>query len=398
MGSRRLRHRLPAIKTQIERGKHMTNIKQMRFPGLTLLAASLALPAMAQLSKPTLTEFDVPGAAIVSSPVCANVSGCGTVALANNGLGVIVGFYTDTNVVSHGFLRTPDGNITSFDAPGAGLGAGLDQGTVAYSINDLGVIAGSVQDSSYVYHAFVRFPNGSFATFDAPGAGTGAYQGTEVFSLNLEGATTGIYIDGNNVVHGFARPPHGEIASFDPSGSVYTYPCEETCLNEEGVITGFYNDANNVSHGFVRAPDGEITEFDAPGAGTGAYQGGGGASINPQGTIPGYFFDSNNVAHGFVRTRDGHFTEFNAPGASGLGTAAFSINLFGAVTGEFFDANNVMHGFSRSAAGAFATFDAPDAGTGAFQGTRPSTNNGEGAVAGWYIDANTLYHGFVWAP
>jgi hypothetical protein len=95
---------------------------------------------------------------------------------------------------------------------------------------------------------------------------------------------------------------------------------------------------------------------------------------------------------------DGRFTEFEAPGATGIGTAAFSINVSGAVTGEFFDANNVMHGFFRSADGAFATFNAPDAGTGAFQGTRPSTNNAEGTVAGWYVDENSLNHGFRWRP
>ena len=146
-----------------------TAIGQPGFLVWALLAASLAIPAMAQSNKPTVVEFDAPGAGTVSSPACANALGCGTVAFANNDLGVIVGFYTDRNIVQHGFLRTPDGKISSFNAPGAGSGSGLSQGTVAYSINDLGVIAGALQDSSYVSHAFVRFPNGSFETFEAPG-------------------------------------------------------------------------------------------------------------------------------------------------------------------------------------------------------------------------------------
>ncbi len=119
----------------------MTNLKQMNFLSLTFLAASLAPPALAQPPKPTLTEFDAPGAATVSSPACASALGCGTVAFANNDQGQIVGFYTDTNVVAHGFLRSPKGEFTSFDVPGAGLGAGLDQGTVAYAINDQGAMA-----------------------------------------------------------------------------------------------------------------------------------------------------------------------------------------------------------------------------------------------------------------
>jgi hypothetical protein len=366
----------------------MTNINQTGFLSLTLLTASLALHGMAQS---TLTEFDAPRAAIVSSPACA--PSCGTIALANNTSGLIVGYYTDTYIVPHGFVRTPDGHMISFDAPGAGLGAGLDQGTVAYSVNELGVIAGQFEDANDVFHGFVRLPEGYFSAFDAPGAGTGAYQGTLAFSINPEGATAGIYIDGNSVVHGFVRSHDGGISSFDPSGSVYTYPCEETCLSQDG--------ANNTFHGFLRDPDGTIREFDAPGGGTGNYLGTVAASINPDGTITGYVEDSNAVAHGFARARDGSFTTFDVPGAGtgpGQGTLAFSISSLGAIAGEFLDANNAMHGFARSARGILVPFDAPDAGTGAGQGTRPSTNNGKAAVAGWYVDTNSLNHGFVWNP
>src|SRR5271157_6404788 len=109
--------------------------------------------ASSQHSK--LTEFDAP------------VPGqLGTYAYANNDEGEVVGFYTDGNVVPHGFLRTPAGKFVSFDAPGAGLGEGLDQGTVAYSINDLGVIAGQFEDPFNNFHAFLRYPDGKFLTFD----------------------------------------------------------------------------------------------------------------------------------------------------------------------------------------------------------------------------------------
>ena len=185
----------------------MTHRKQQTFLSFTLLAASLVLPAMAQPNKPGITVIDAPGAAMVSSPACAG--SCGTTAYAMNDLGDVVGSYTDAKVVPHGFLRHADGKFISFDAPGAGLGAGLDQGTYAMSINDLGVIAELLQDPSNVFHAFVHDFYGFFTTFDAPGAGTGAYQGTQAFSINLEGATTGFYIDGNNVAHGFARSRDG---------------------------------------------------------------------------------------------------------------------------------------------------------------------------------------------
>ena len=148
--------------------------------------------------------------------------------------------------------------IVTFDAPGAGTGP--FQGTFmvdAGPINPTGVIVGSVTDSNNVSHAYVRFADGTFTTFDVPGAGTGQFQGTVAYGINPAGA-----------------------------------------------ITGLYTDANNVNHGFVRAANGAITTFDAPGAGTGPFQGTQAFSgaINPVGAVAGSYIDSNNANHGFLRT------------------------------------------------------------------------------------------------
>jgi hypothetical protein len=380
-------------------------------PLCMFVALATSVQLSAQKREPKLTEFDAPGAGSVFSSTAACQPSCGTEALANNAEGAITGFYTDVNTVFHGFLRAPNGPIVPFDAPFAGMGSGLGQGTVAYSINDLGVIAGLVQDSSYVYHGFVRYADGSFKTFDAPGAGTASstecapFCGTFALDINLEGTTAGYYIDENGIQHGFVRSRFGEITSFDPTGSTFTFVCEETCLNLEGATTGYYSDASGNLHGFVRQPGGKITSFDAPGADGLTIAG----SINLEGTITGYFEDSKLVFHGFVRQPNGSFETVDAPGAGTgncpgppptpcQGTAAFSINLFGTITGEFLDSSSVQHGFSRSPDGTYTNFDAPDGGTGMFQGTRPSTNNLEGAVAGWYVDSADLNHGFVWIP
>jgi len=388
----------------------MRNNEQARLLILGLLAVGAAVPAMAQPGKLAVTEFDAPGAGTVTSQVCANAFlgflGCGTIPLANNDQGEVVGTYSDANNVQHAFLRTSDGSIVAFDVRGAGTEGG--QGTVAYAVNDLGVIAGGFQDANNVYHGFVLYPNGylGFATghavvFDVPGAGTGANQGTLATSINQMGGAAGTYIDGNGVNHGFYRSYVNEFTSFDPPGSVFTYPCEETCLSRDGAITGFYLDANNTAHGFLRTPDGTITTIDAPGAGTGNGLGTVAASINTDGMITGYVADANNVAHGFVLRPDGSLVLDDDPAASanaGAGTAAFSINILGATTGMYVDDSGVLHGFERDPVGGFANFDAPHAGTGAGQGTRPSTNNSWGSVAGWYIDGNGVNHGFVWKP
>ena len=135
--------------------------------------------------------------------------------------------------VAHGYVRASDGTFTTFDAPGAGTGAG--QGTFAGDINPSGTIAGFYIDASGVNHGFVGTPS-AFITFEAPGAGTGPGQGTLVATV---------------------------------SG-----------INPLGAITGNYFDASNVFHGYVRAPGGTFTTFEAPGAGTGAGQGTFAASIN----------------------------------------------------------------------------------------------------------------------
>ncbi|MGB8477616.1 MAG: hypothetical protein WCE63_02095 [Acidobacteriaceae bacterium] len=115
-------------------------------------------------------------------------------------------------------------------------------------------IAGIYSDSNNVTHGFLRSPEGEFTTFDAPGAGTGYYQGTGCFSdcpvsLNDWGVITGVYVDANYVEHGYLRTRDGKIVTIDPNGSQGTLP---NGINNGGAITGYYLDANGVYHGFLR--------------------------------------------------------------------------------------------------------------------------------------------------
>ena len=89
-------------------------------------------------------------------------------------------------------MRFSQGTLITLDEPEAGNNSG--QGTLAGSINSGGQISGYYLDSNDVYHAFVRAPNGTFTSFDAPGAGTGPYQGTQsavTDGLTDAGAVTG---------------------------------------------------------------------------------------------------------------------------------------------------------------------------------------------------------------
>src|SRR5208283_3890678 len=57
--------------------------------------------------------------------------------------------------------------FSTFEAPGAGTST--YQGTAAYLMNASGVVAGVYRDTKGDAHAYVRSANGNIATFDAPG-------------------------------------------------------------------------------------------------------------------------------------------------------------------------------------------------------------------------------------
>ena len=69
--------------------------------------------------------------------------------------GAITGSSNDGFTINHGFLRTSDGTLTTFDAPGAGNG--FNQGTAPLGITPGGVIMGLYIDANYVRHGFIFY-------------------------------------------------------------------------------------------------------------------------------------------------------------------------------------------------------------------------------------------------
>jgi hypothetical protein len=89
-------------------------------------------------------------------------------------------------------VRAPDGGITTFDVPSAGTGPGQGTSVEAVGgINPAGAICQTYLDASNVNHGFVRDPDGAITTFDVPGAGTGPGQGTIPQTINPAGAIVG---------------------------------------------------------------------------------------------------------------------------------------------------------------------------------------------------------------
>jgi hypothetical protein len=77
-------------------------------------------------------------------------------------------------------------------------------------INPAGTITGSFNDGLNINHGFLRTRDGKLTTFDAPGAGTGNNQGTLPLAITPAGVIMGLYRDAKGLSHGFLFRPKGE--------------------------------------------------------------------------------------------------------------------------------------------------------------------------------------------
>lgn len=378
---------------------------------VALVWSLLGFGLAAHAQQPRIIAFDASGA--------GNGAYQGTYVTSINALGVIGGFYRDTNYVSHGFLRSPDGKFVSFDVPGATEGAG----TYVIAINDEGAAVGYWNDVSDAFHGFLRKPDGTIVNYTDPNECTGAdyqgCQGTGFYAVNDLGQAAGAYLDMNYVNHGLVGNLGGKVTPYEAPGSGstpdstptnYTYQGTDAnitaSINVLGAVTGEYVDSGYVSHGYVRGAFGSFIEFDAAGAdatdaGHGTYP----ASINNFGEVTGDYLDANNVYHAFLRYRNGTFASFDAPGADTMagsfsGTYPSTVNDLGLIVGTDQDSNNVYHGFVRNPNGTVIVFDAPGADQTPqdYNGTFTAGVNLEGAIAGYYVDVNYVSHGFIRVP
>jgi hypothetical protein len=382
---------------------------------VTVLSALMLPVERAQSAGAKFITFDAPGAGQASGQGtgCFAYTDCSVII---NNSGAITGYYLDANNVFHGFVRSPSGKFTSFQAPGADTTPGDFNGTTPNAINDAGAITGLYYDVNNVAHGFLRSPEGGMTTFDPPGS-----TATIPIAMNLESAIVGYYVDGTGTFGGFLRRADGTFATWkDPNAcdATSTYFCGGTGafnINVFGVVAGTYadNSGSYVGHGLIRLPGGRLQSYEVPGAGNSFYQGtncaGCSVGLNIFGASAGYYIDSNSLQHVYLRSFAGQAMTFNTPGDPSLGANCFSdcplgLNDWGAITGVYFDANYVGHGFVRTPDGKVGSFDAPGAANVTPQypwywmGTLPVSINNDGVIAGYYIDANNVSHGFLWLP
>jgi hypothetical protein len=333
---------------------------------LGLMAAAalccLTISAGGALARATYTTFDAPNA--------GNCKYCGTSALYLNRQREIAGEYVDGHHRAHGFVRTPDGEITE-------ISLAKDFDTRVSGLNADGVVAGYFNDTSSHTRGYLRAPDGKITLIDVPGAGP---DGTTVTDLNDRGDVVGFFVTGS-AGFGFIRAADGAIATFSIPNAEVIYPPFR--INKAGVVTGsFLDSATWAIHGFIRATDGTITVFDAPHAVATLYP-----YINDRGEIAGVFQDFNGRQQGFLRSPKGRFAEFKVPNSDY--TEVDALDNRGRILGQ-----GGGYSFIRSLDGHMTLFRVPqslDSGVFAIRGDETVGNYLPEAWTG----SHEVYHSFI---
>jgi probable HAF family extracellular repeat protein len=162
-------------------------------------------------------------------------------------------------------------------------------------------------------HGFLRRPNGTVTTIDIPGASN-----TTVYGINNRGAVVGAYSGADGKEHGFLLE-RGQVTVIDPPESPEDPAAINTAatdINDRGQIVGFYADAKGTYHGY-RYDKGRFTRIDPPGAAdvaglaTTAPFG-----INNRGQVVGQSVDTTGVLHGYLWEQGRGFKTIDPPGGA----------------------------------------------------------------------------------
>lgn len=212
-----------------------------------------------------------------------------------------------------GFLFS-EGRYTVLEAPDA------DAEIRPSGINESGQITGEYMRSDRE-SGFVRDPDGTITTFDVPGA-----EGTKAIKINDRGQIVGRYsddtpfVDNSTRVRGYVRY-RGRTTRIDFPGASHTRP---TGINDQGDVVGSYVDADGTTHGFLWR-NRRFTAIDFQGA-TSPMP----VDINEHGQVIGLYLDDAGEAHSFLLNED-RYTTISVPGAAP--THPSDINDLGQIVG-----------------------------------------------------------------
>jgi hypothetical protein len=187
------------------------------------------------LSDGTFTEFDVAGSS-------------GTQVLGIDNLGDFGGAFLGDAGIFQAFVSIA-GTITTIDIPDVTFSG-------AYQLNATNQVVGYYTDSGGVNHGFSQDSDGTLTfPIDPPSSA-----GTILFGNNNRNWAVGRYIDSSGFTHGLFFIPPDNFLTFDYPGSTFT---SLNGINRRGQICGRYLDSTGIEHGILA----QIIRGGADGAG-----------------------------------------------------------------------------------------------------------------------------------
>jgi probable HAF family extracellular repeat protein len=230
-----------------------------------------------------------------------------------NARGDVVGIYTDTSGLNHGFLWS-GGEFATIDVPEARV-------TAARAIGPNGEIVGTYQrvseSGNIPSHGFLLTAQGKFLSMDFPG-----HANTIPQRILADGTVLGCYHDADLMasMHGMMMSRDG-VAELPEGMSMHNGATPNGKL-----IVGLYTDMMDGRDKGYLYEGGTLTPLEVPGStSTAAWD------INPAGVVVGVFNDAAG-AHGFMF--DGtRFSRIDVPGATT--TRVFGINPRGDIVGAY---------------------------------------------------------------
>lgn len=253
---------------------------------------------------------------------------------AINASGQIAGDVQDLNGNFHGYRIDKDGsNLMLIDFPGS-----LASSTGVSGMNSRGDIVGSYTDTAFVTHGFL-LRDGSFSTIDFPNAIFNSATG-----INDRGEIVGLYDSADGGVHGYLFDGHEFTTIDDPNAPVIIGPnntpitkTDIFSINNHGVMAGVsHNDSFTFFQSFLLS-HGEFDYIAVPGfpGGTRLQQ------TNDALDAIGSLTDNNTFAiHGLL-LRHGEFSIVDPPGAAF--TSLTGINSAGEIVGFDLDNTGTFH-------------------------------------------------------
>lgn len=164
----------------------------------------------------------------------AVVGAIGTGATAINNHGEVTGTYAvevpDFGIVSQGFVRSPQGVVTTFSSS---LTPGIGTSTFPTSINDSGQIVGT--SASFRLTAFVRNPDGTITVAEPLLMG---FKGSEATGINNVGEISGVAFRVGDIGQAFIRDASG---NFTIVGPINTFDTWAIAISDRGSVLGTAN-------------------------------------------------------------------------------------------------------------------------------------------------------------